>query len=209
MQGLFLLCVIDWNSLTSGNLIAFFSLEGVVIVFGGVLTVALMSYKRQEVGKALVAITRPNAKSVPADENLHQVMIEFIGWARTIRQRGMRDLEAQISRDIRLDPFLKYGLNMVISDYRSTEVRSMTTAAADSCYERDYIPVDVLQDMASHAPAFGMIGTLIGMVMMLYKVDTNVSSVGSTLAISFLSTLLRCFREALVHAGGVETPAGD
>lgn len=116
-------------------------------------------------------------------------MVEFIGWARIIRERGMRDLEAQISRNGRLDPFLKYGLNMVVSDYTPKEVRSMTTAAADSCYEREYVPVDILQDMASHAPAFGMMGTLIGMVMMLYKVDANVSSVGSSLAISFLSTL--------------------
>lgn len=75
----------------------------------------------------------------------------------------------------------------------------MMSAAADGCYERESIPVDVLQAMTSHAPAFGMVGTLVGMVTMLYKLDGNVSSIGSNLAVSFLSTLYGVLSARMVY----------
>ena len=78
---------------------------------------------------------------------------------------------------------------MVVSQYEPEELRSMMSTAADAYYERDCIPLDVLQAMTSHAPAFGMVGTLVGMVTMLYSLNGNVSSIGSSLAVSFLSTL--------------------
>ena len=78
---------------------------------------------------------------------------------------------------------------MVISGYTPEDVRDMMETAADACYERDSVPVDVLQSMTSHAPAFGMIGTLVGMVAMLCSLNENVSSMGSSLSVSFLSTL--------------------
>jgi chemotaxis protein MotA len=68
-------------------------------------------------------------------------------------------------------------------------VRAMMETAADACFERDSVPVDVLQTMTSHAPAFGMIGTLVGMVAMLCSLNDNVASIGSALSVSFLSTL--------------------
>ena len=43
--------------------------------------------------------------------------------------------------------------------------------------------------MTSHAPAFGMIGTLIGMIAMLCELNDNIAGAGSTLAVAFLSTL--------------------
>src|SRR5258707_2969596 len=75
------------------------------------------------------------------------------------------------------------------SGYKPEAVRDMMETAADACYERDSVPVDVLQSMTSHAPAFGMIGTLVGMVAMLCSLSENVSSVGSSLSVAFLSTL--------------------
>ena len=55
----------------------------------------------------------------------------------------------------------------MVSEYSPEEVRAMMETAADACYERDSIPVDILEAMASHAPAFGMVGTLVGMVTTL------------------------------------------
>ena len=57
-----------------------------------------------------------------------------------------------MGRDGISDPFVKYGLNMVISNYSADEVRAMMETAADACYERESIPAQVLQSMACHAP---------------------------------------------------------
>src|SRR6516225_4540980 len=65
----------------------------------------------------------------------------------------------------------------------------MMETAADGCYDRDVVPVDILQSMASHAPAFGIIGTVVGMVAMLCGLGDNVSGIGASLSVAFLSTL--------------------
>ena len=168
----------------------FFSLGGLVIVGGGVITVAFMSFEAEDVYKALNVIKRMfKEKEIPQD-NLHNDVTAIIYCARLLREKkGMRNLENVISRSGIRDLFLKYGLNMVMSDYTSEEVRAMLETAADARYERDCIPVDVLQAMTSHGPAFGMVGTLIGMVAMLCNLTDNVSAIGPSLAVAFLSTL--------------------
>ena len=185
--------------LSSRDFLAFFSLEGFMIVVGGVIAVAFMSFQADDVRKALRAIVQMFREPEMTHENLHRDMTEIINWARLIREKGMRDLESRIGKNAADDPFVKYGLNMVVSQYAPKEVRSMMTTAANACYERDCVPVDVLQAMTSHAPAFGMVGTLVGMVTMLCSLNHNVSSIGSSLAVSFLSTLYGVLSARMVY----------
>jgi chemotaxis protein MotA len=185
--------------LSSHSFLAFFSLEGLMIVVGGVIAVAFISFQADDVRKALDAIVQMFREPQITHENLHRDMTEIIRWARLIRDKGMRDLESRIDTNGGGDPFVKYGLNMVVSQYAPKEVRSMMTTAADACYERDCVPVDVLQAMTSHAPAFGMVGTLVGMVTMLWSLNNNVSSIGSSLAVSFLSTLYGVLSARMVY----------
>ncbi len=176
--------------LSTGSLLAFFSIEGLVIVVGGVIAVAFMSFEAEDVRTALEAVASLLRKSAaePAD-TLHRDMTEIIAWAAVVKEKGVRWLESSLARSGIADPFVKYGLNMVVSGYSPEDVRAMMETAADAAYERESLPVDVLQSMTSHAPAFGMIGTLVGMVAMLSTLSDNVSSVGSSLSVAFLSTL--------------------
>lgn len=84
---------------------------------------------------------------------------------------------------------MRYGLNMVVSNHTPDDVRTMMRTASDANHDRASVAVDVLHTMASHAPAFGMVGTLVGMVGMLYNLGSDVGAIGSTLAVAFLSTL--------------------
>jgi len=166
-----------------------------------VIGVAFMSFDSDDVHKALNAIAtmfkKPNA--APPD-NLHKDMNEIIAWAYMVREKGMRRVESSLALSgAIIDPFAKYGLTMVISGYKPEDVRDMMETAADACYERDSVPVDVLQSMTSHAPAFGMIGTLVGMVAMLCTLNENVSSMGSSLSVSFLSTLYGVVSARMVY----------
>jgi chemotaxis protein MotA len=122
-------------------------------------------------------------------DTLHRDMTEIIAWASVVKEKGVRSLESSLAKSGIADPFVKYGLNMVVSGYPAEDVRAMMETAADAAHERDSLPVDVLQSMTSHAPAFGMIGTLVGMVAMLSTLGDDVSSVGSSLSVAFLSTL--------------------
>ena len=187
--------------LSTHRILAFFSIEGLVIVVGGVIGVAFMSFESEDVHKALNAIAtlfkKPNA--APPD-NLHKDMNEIIAWAYMVREKGMRRVESSLALSGAIvDPFAKYGLTMVISGYTPEEVRDMMETAADACHERESVPVDVLQSMTSHAPAFGMIGTLVGMVAMLCTLNENVSSMGSSLSVAFLSTLYGVVSARMVY----------
>lgn len=176
--------------LSTGSLFAFFSIEGLVIVVGGVIAVAFLSFEAEDVGAALgVIAAMVKQRGAAPQDTLHRDMTEIIAWASVVKEKGVRWLETSLAKSGIADPFVKYGLNMVVSGYPAEDVRAMMETAADAAYERDSLPVDVLQSMTSHAPAFGMIGTLVGMVAMLCTLSDNVASVGSSLSVAFLSTL--------------------
>lgn len=198
-----LLFIVGAIVVSTHSLLAFFSIEGLVVVVGGVIAVAFMSFDAADVRRALAVITAMLKKTKEPDDeprdSLHHDMIEIIGWAYMVKERGMRRLEASLAKRGIADPFVKYGLNMVVSGYSPDDVRAMLETAADASYERDSIPVDVLQTMTSHAPAFGMIGTLVGMVAMLCNLHDNVSSIGPSLSVSFLSTLYGVLSARMIY----------
>jgi len=194
-----LLLVLGTILISAHGFLAFFSLEGLIIVVGVVIAVAFMSFHASDVHKALGAISSMFKESPAAQEDLRGDMMNIMKWARLVRQRGMRELEASIAKSGIEDTFVGYGLNMAISEYTPEEVRSMMETAADACYERDIIPVDILEAMASHAPAFGMVGTLVGMVAMLCHLDSGMSNIGSNLAVAFLATLYGVVSARMVY----------
>jgi chemotaxis protein MotA len=175
-------------ALSTDHLLAFFSLGGLMIVVGGVMAVAFMSFGADEVNAALLAIRDMFREPITKHADMHHDIKDIIYWARIVKEKGMRGLERNMGPSAD-DPFVKFGLTMVVSDYTPEEIRAMMETAAEAHYERDSMPVQALQAMASHAPAFGMVGTLIGMVTMLYNLSDNPTGIGPSLAVSFLSTL--------------------
>lgn len=169
--------------------LSFLSIEGFMIVVGGSLAVAFMSFQANYVVEALKAIGHMFMRATATHENLHTDMVDIIAWARIVKEKGLRGLEDEVGGDSVKDPFVKYGLDMVVSAYTPDEVRVMMETAADATYERETIPSRVLMAMASHAPAFGMVGTLVGMVIMLGGFGDDMSGVGKGLAVSLLATL--------------------
>lgn len=167
----------------------FISLEGLMIVIGGSLAVAFMSFEAHYVIEALRSIGLMFRKAETTHENLQKDLIEIIGWARIVKDKGLLGLENETGKKGIADPFVKYGIDMVVSNYSPDEVRSMMETAAEAAYERTTVPSRVLMAMASHAPAFGMVGTLVGMVIMLGDLDGDMSGIGSGLSISLLATL--------------------
>jgi chemotaxis protein MotA len=194
-----LLLVLGSIVMSAHGFLAFFSIEGLMIVVGGVMAVAFMSFQASDVHKALRAISNMLKESPITHEDLHRDTMDIIKWGRLVKQHGMRALETSIGKSGIDDTFVRYGLNMVISEYTPEEVRSMMETAADACYERDSIPVDILEAMASHAPAFGMVGTLVGMVTMLCHLNGDITGIGSNLAIAFLSTLYGVVSARMVY----------
>lgn len=186
----------------TSNYWAFFSLEGFLIVIGGSLAVAFMSFQANSVIEALRAIGSMFMEATATHENLHHDLVDVLAWARIVKEKGLRGLEDETvgsSKVVIKDPFVRYGLNMVVSNYTPADVRTMMETAADATYERDTIPARVLMAMASHAPAFGMVGTLVGMVIMLGRFGDDMSGVGEGLAVALLATLYGVLAARMVY----------
>lgn len=181
------------------NVWGFLSLEGLMIVVGGSLAVAFMSFEANYVLEALRSVGLMFRKAETTHENLQKDLIEIIGWARIVKDRGLLGLESETGKKGIDDPFVKYGIDMVISNYDPQDVRDMMETAADAAFERSTIPSRVLMAMASHAPAFGMVGTLVGMVIMLGDLDGDMSGIGAGLSISLLATLYGVVTARMVY----------
>ncbi len=181
------------------NVFGFVSIEGLMIVVGGSLAVAFMSFEANYVIEALKSVGLMFRRAETTHENLQKDLVEIIGWARIVKDKGLLGLENATGNQDIDDPFVRYGIDMVISNYDPEEVRSMMETAADAAYERAMIPSRVLMAMAGHAPAFGMVGTLVGMVIMLGDLDGDMSGIGAGLAISLLATLYGVVTARMVY----------
>jgi chemotaxis protein MotA len=175
------------------------SLAGLVIVVGGVIAVAFLSFAANEVRLALGAIVQMSKPTPAKSDDLSHDLANIVKWSGQIRTSGMRRFEADIGTANIDDPVVKYGLNMVLSEYGPDDIRSMVFTVADACYEREIRPADILEAMTSHAPAFGMVGTLIGMVAMLSNLTGNISGIGASLAVAFLSTLYGVLSARMIY----------
>ena len=175
------------------------SLAGLVIVGGGVIAVAFMSFAASDVRAALRAIVQMSKQTPAKADDLSQDVTDLVKWSGQIRTKGMRRFESDIAANPIADPVVKYGLNMVMSEYAPDDIRTMVNTVADACYEREIRPAEILEAMTSHAPAFGMVGTLIGMVAMLSNLTENISGIGASLAVAFLSTLYGVLSARMIY----------
>lgn len=166
----------------------FLSIEGLVIVIGGCVANAFLSYRRENVLAAFANI-RDLLEKLPSPRiGLHSDIMQFISWSYVVNGRDFIGLEKETAGRI-TDPLLRYGMDMVVTGYPAKDVREMMNTVAEAEFERRTAPVTVLRNMAATAPAFGMVGTLIGMVMTLHTVSSDFSGIESGLAIAMLATL--------------------
>lgn len=170
------------------NYLFFVSPEGIMIVIGGTIANAFMSYQPRYVLRAFKEIGYMIRQPRATHEGLNAEILRLIKWAYLVNAKGLPGLEGEIGEKIR-EPLLRYGLELVITGYKPDTIRNMMNTIVEAEFERAITPVTVLRNMASTAPAFGMVGTLVGMVVMLQSVQTDMALIGGGLAVALISTL--------------------
>lgn len=167
---------------------SFLSVEGLLIVVGGSIANALLSYEREDVVKAFDTIRHMLKKPALNRDKLHKDIMQLIMWSYVVQAQDLLGLEKESTNKIR-DPLMRYGIDLVITGYSANNIREMMHTVSQAEFERRTVPVTVLRNMAATAPAFGMVGTLIGMVTILHNVGADVSGIGGGLALAMLATL--------------------
>jgi chemotaxis protein MotA len=112
----------------------------------------------------------------------------MIRWGYMVQKSGLPALEADARKLREQDRFLAFGIDLVISGYTGQEVREILANTIETTFHRHVVPADILRSMANNAPAFGMIATLIGLVIMLDSMS-DPSKIGPGMAVGLMGTL--------------------
>ncbi|MCK5883182.1 MAG: MotA/TolQ/ExbB proton channel family protein, partial [Bacteriovoracaceae bacterium] len=176
----FIIGAVIGSILASSDLMTFFDVPSLLVVGLGVIGTVFVKWP-MEVVTGIAKFCMKAIFFTPSDP---KETIEKIGeLAETARRESVFALEkAPID-----DPFMKKAM-VLAADNRPPEViESILQLEIDAMKERHKVGVSVLDEMASDGPAFGMIGTLIGLVVMLKNLS-DPSSIGPAMAIALLTT---------------------
>ncbi len=177
-----LLFGIVYNGGMSG-LLSFVDPASLLIVIGGLLSGLLVSFSLKDI-KQMIKVMR---QSFSSDERKLQDLIDtFVHLSGKARREGLLSLEMEI--DQVEDRFLRKGMLLAIDGTDPDVLQDILLAEIAAIEERHRKGRAILEKAGDYAPAWGMIGTLIGLVLMLKNLN-DPSTLGPNMAIALLTTL--------------------
>ncbi len=163
-----------------GGMGGFVDPASILIVVGGTFAVAFTMFPLKVVLSSFKVAMKTFLGSSPDPGKNVQQLLQL---ADTARRESLVALE-KVSVS---DPFMARGVQLVADGAEESIVRSVMEAEIQSMLKRHRIGYNVFKGMGTFAPAFGMIGTLIGLVRMLQNLD-DPSAIGPAMAVALLTT---------------------
>jgi len=170
----------------------FINLPSLGITIGGMLCATLIHFSLPQFLGIFSIIKKTIIARVPSQSELIQKMVNY---AAINRRDGALALEQEISKVD--DLFFVKGLQMLVDGQSGDEVRDLMSLEIQYLQERHATGKQILEFMGAAAPAFGMIGTLIGLVQMLSNLS-DPSGIGVGMATALITTFYGAFAANLV-----------
>lgn len=163
-----------------GSADVFINVPGMMIVAGGTVAATLLTAPFKDVMNGFKAAYIVFARDKTNAQEMIDTMLEL---SRISHRHGLLKLGDVESES----PVLKRAC-MLLSEAASEQViRNTIQTEIDSLLARHFSTQDVFRKMAAYAPAFGMLGTLIGLIQMLSELD-NPQTIGPAMAVALLTT---------------------
>ena len=178
--------LVVWGIGTSklGN---FWDPQSLVIVLGGTVAAVLASYPfriLKDIPKQLIVLTKGKKFEIP------KLVDQLVDLAMLARQSGLLALEEK-AEEIK-DPFFKQSVLKIVDANDPDKVREMLEKELDDMAARHDEGAGIYEKGSAYAPAFGMIGTLIGLINMLKGMDLGggggASSLGQDMSVALITT---------------------
>ena len=167
----------------SGGVAGYLNVPSFLIVIGGTIAATLINFPLKQVLSVLKVVQ----KVIKAQEQDPLELIkEFVQLAVVVRKEGHLALEAQA--ETIEHPFMKRGLMLMADGVDAEALNGILQVQNVAVQQRHKVGQEVLKGVGRWAPAFGMIGTLIGLVGMLASMD-DPKSIGPKMAVALLTTL--------------------
>lgn len=161
----------------------FVDIASLLIVIGGVIGSLFINFKYEQIKLFWVVMKEAFRKN---DRNLTQLIQLFILLSEKARKEGLLSLELELE-DIE-DEFIKKGILLAIDGIEPEVINEIMNAEIIAMEERQHKGRNILEKAGEYAPAWGMIGTLIGLVLMLSNLE-DPASLGPNMAIALITTL--------------------
>jgi chemotaxis protein MotA len=171
-----------WGILNAGQLSWFWSFSSVLIVIGGTISATFIAYPLNKVLSTFKVVKKAFSNT---DFRLNEIISEIINLANVARREGLLALEEAVEGIN--DEFLQKGVMLIVDGTDPELVKNILETELSFLEERHSEGKGLFDIMATLAPAFGMIGTLIGLVSMLKQLD-DPSTIGPSMAVALITT---------------------
>ena len=171
--------------MTASDVEAFWNLPGLAVVLGGTIAATLLAYPLREVlrvFRTFVVVLRNERLYTEQDQK------ELVTVARHWFQGDLAGIETRL--DSIRNPFLRNGVQMIIDDVPHEDIAEMLQWRIARLRATEAAEAQIYRTMAIFAPAFGMLGTLIGLINMLHGLEgSDFERIGVNMALAMITTL--------------------
>lgn len=168
--------------MTAGSVAWFVSVSSAMIVVGGTVAATLISYPLSDVMSVIGVLKKAFLHKAPHPRDTIRQLVRF---AELARREGILFLEREVQNVE--DPFLGQGIQLAADGTEPELMRTIMETEISYLQERHEVGRGILTSMGTYAPAFGMIGTLIGLVIMLTNMS-DPSMIGPGMAVAIITT---------------------
>jgi chemotaxis protein MotA len=171
---------------------SFVHIPSLAITIGGMLCATLIHFSLPQFLGIFSVVKKTIVTKIPPPSELIQNMVNF---AAINRRDGALALEQEIPKIN--DLFFVKGLQMLVDGQESGAIRDLLSLEIEKLQDRHSTGKKILEFMGAAAPAFGMVGTLIGLVQMLKNLSSP-DQIGAGMAVALLTTFYGAFSANLI-----------
>ncbi len=180
LGGMFL--IVYWGIGDPAKIVMFIDVPSLAIVVGGCITAMLTAYP---FGTVKTLLTVAKFAFVPQKRDISSVIKTIISFSEQARREGILALENRLPE--LNDAFLKKGIQLAVDGTEQTLIKEILQTELDNIEGRHKGNAAMFDDIAALGPAYGMIGTLVGLVLMLANLS-DPTAIGPAMAVALITT---------------------
>jgi chemotaxis protein MotA len=165
-----------------GDIFGFINIPSLMIVAGGTIAATLINYPLPKVLSVFGVLKNAFFAKEHSPIEIINLIVQL---ASKARREGLINLENSLEEMD--EDFLKRGLQLAADGVDPRILRNIMETELDYLRERHEFGQDLFNAMAKYSPAFGMIGTLIGLIQMLRNLD-DPTTIGPSMAVALITT---------------------
>lgn len=166
--------------LIGGDLSGYYDLPSVMIVLGGTAAATMVSYSFDDIKRLLA-----NLKNAFYKPKIHfaRDIENIIRLANIARREGLLALDGEEYDD----PFLQKGIELIVDGTDGELVKDIMESEIGNIEAEEAVSPTILASMSQYGPAFGMVGTLVGLINMLANMS-DASTLGPQMSTALITT---------------------